>query len=141
VNAVKTASLLHDIGKIGIDLSIIRKEGKLSEQDWEKIRLHPEIGAKIVSQVGFLNEVVPIIRHHHERYDGGGYPDPERRGTRIPVGARIIAVADAFDAMTSDRPYRKAMEEAAAIQELTRCAGHQFDPEIVNAFIHSRVAR
>ena len=135
VSAIKTASLLHDIGKIGIDISIIRKPGKLTPEDWEKVKMHPEIGAKIVGQVGFLNEVVPIIRYHHERFVGGGYPDPKRSGLNIPLGARIIAVADAFDAMTSDRPYRKALPKEEAMAELKRCSGSQFDPEVVRAFL------
>lgn len=135
VNAIKTASLLHDIGKIGIDMSIIRKPGKLTPEDWKKIKMHPEIGARIVGQVGFLKEVVPIIRCHHEKFGGGGYPDPKRTGSKIPLGARIIAVADAFDAMTSDRPYRKALPRNKAVEELKKCAGSQFDQEVVKAFI------
>jgi putative nucleotidyltransferase with HDIG domain len=135
IKTIKTASLLHDIGKIGIDLSILRKEGKLTAEDWEKVRMHPEIGAKIIAQVGFLNDLVPIIQHHHERFEGGGYPDPTKCDGNIPLGARIIAVADAFDAMTSDRPYRKAMPEESAFEELKRCAGSQFDPEVVKAFL------
>jgi putative nucleotidyltransferase with HDIG domain len=137
-NAVKTASLLHDIGKIGIDLSIIRKPGKLTEEDWQKVRMHPEIGAKIVSQEGFLSEIVPIIRHHHERFGGGGYPSSDLKGKQIPLGARIIAVADAFDAMTSFRPYRDAMSRNEAIAELKRCSGTQFDPEVVDAFLKTQ---
>lgn len=132
---VKTASLLHDIGKIGIELGILRKKEKLSEEDWRSIRMHPEIGAKIVRQVGFLNEVVPIIKHHHSQYAGGGYPDPSLKGERIPIGARVIAVADAYDAMTSDRPYRRAMTKAEAMGELRRCSGTQFDPKVVDAFL------
>lgn len=134
-DTIKTASLLHDIGKIGIDLNIIRKPGKLSAEDWQKVKLHPDIGARIISQVGFLNDVVTIIKHHHERYAGGGYPDPKKKGPKIPLGSRIIAVADAFDAMTSDRPYRKAMPRQAAVRELKKCAGQQFDPDIVKAFV------
>lgn len=132
---IKTAGILHDIGKIGIDLRILRKPGKLTEDDWKKIRAHPEIGSRIVGQTGFLNEAVPIIRHHHARYSGGGYPDPDMREESIPLGSRIIAVADSFDAMTSDRPYRKAMPKEAAFAELNRCAGTQFDPNIVKAFL------
>lgn len=135
VNAIKTASLLHDIGKVGIDLNVINKTGKLTETDWSQIKLHPEIGARIVSQTGFLHDIVPIIKHHHERYSGGGYPEPGRMDGRIPLGSRIIAVADAYDAMTSDRPYRKAMDRTAAIDELKRCAGQQFDPVVVKAFV------
>jgi len=134
--AVKTASLLHDIGKVGIDLNIIRKKGALTKKDWNKVRLHPDIGARIVSQIGFLNDIVPIIRHHHARYNGGGYPEPRITGDKIPLGARIIAVADAFDAMTSDRPYRKAISRKEAIEELKRCSGRQFDPEIVKLFLN-----
>lgn len=133
--AIKTASLLHDIGKIGIDVGILRKTEKLSDDDWKKIRLHPEIGARIISQVGFLNDVVPIIKYHHSRYNGGGYPDPNRKEGNIPIGSRIITVADAYDAMTSDRPYRKAMTKDDALMELKKCSGEQFDPEVVGAFL------
>ncbi len=135
VSAIKTASQLHDIGKISVDITILRKTTPLTKDDWQKIRAHPEIGAKIVHQVGFLDDIVPIIRHHHERYDGGGYPDGSLSNIKIPLGSRIIAVADAYDAMTSDRPYRKAMKKEDAEAELKRCAGSQFDPEVVNAFI------
>jgi len=139
INSIKTASMLHDIGKIGVDMSVIHKEGKLNDEDWAKIRKHPEIGARIVRQVGFLSDIVPIIKFHHSRFSGGGYPDPERRGERIPIGARIIAVADAYDAMTSDRPYRKAMSHREAVMELKRCSGTQFDPKVVNAFTKTNV--
>lgn len=135
VNSIKTASMLHDIGKIGVDLSVIRKEGKLNNADWAKIRRHPEIGAQIVRQVGFLSDIVPIIKYHHAKFSGGGYPDAEKRGEKIPIGARIIAVADAYDAMTSDRPYRKAMSSKEALSELKRHSGTQFDPAVVNAFV------
>jgi len=135
INAIKTASLLHDIGKVGIDLSVINKHSRLSEWNWQKMRMHPEIGAKIVSQVGFLNDIVPMVKHHHERFGGGGYPEPDKAGNRIPLGARIIAIADAFDAMTSNRPYRMAMPKEYALKELKKYAGSQFDPKIVNAVI------
>jgi putative nucleotidyltransferase with HDIG domain len=134
-NAIKTASLLHDIGKVGIDMTIIRKAGRLTPGDWKRVKTHPDIGAKILSQTGFLDKIVPIIRHHHERFGGGGYPEAERQGERIPLGARIIAVADAYDAMTSDRPYRKAMDREEAVRELKRCSWTQFDPKMVNAFL------
>lgn len=135
IDSIKTASLLHDIGKIGIDAGILNKKEKLTKEDWDKIKTHPEMGSKIVSQIGFLNGISIIIRHHHERYDGGGYPDSERKGSAIPLGARILAVADAFDAMTSGRPYRQAMSQEEAIAELKRCSGSQFDPKIVDAFV------
>ncbi len=134
LNTIRTASLLHDIGKIGLDLSMLRKAGKLSDKEWEKIRMHSDIGAQIVGRAGFLNDIVPIIRHHHARYEGGGYPDPGISGDRIPLGARILSVADSFDAMTRDRPYRKAMSREEAMKELIRCSGTQFDPSIVSAF-------
>ena len=135
VSAIKTASRLHDIGKISIDLTILRKTEPITKEDWQKIRTHPDVGAKIVHHVGFLDDVVPIIRHHHERYEGGGYPDGTLKNNKIPLGARIIAVADAYDAMTSGRPYKKAMLREDAMEELKRCSGTQFDPEVVNAFI------
>ncbi len=135
VKIIKIASILHDIGKIGIDLSIIKKPGKLTTKEWAQIHLHPDIGTNIVRQLGFLNEVAPIIRHHHERFGGGGYPDPDIAGEKIPMGSRIISVADAFDAMINDRPYRKAMPKEVAYAELARCAGTQFDPQVVNAFL------
>jgi len=132
---IKIASILHDIGKIGIDIDIIKNPGKLSPEDWRQIRLHPEIGANIVKQAGFLNEIAPAILYHHARYDGGGYPDPEIKGEDIPLGARIICMSDAFDAMINDRPYRKAMPKEAALKELNRCAGSQFDPYLVKIFL------
>lgn len=136
---IKVAAMLHDIGKIGIDLNIIRKPGKLTAAEWAVVRLHPEIGNSIIGKLGFLGEVTPMIKHHHERFGGGGYPDPEMVGTEIPMGSRIISVVDAFDAMTSERPYRSAMSKDAALAELARCSGSQFDPEVVSAFSEIKV--
>jgi putative nucleotidyltransferase with HDIG domain len=135
IKIIKIASMLHDIGKIGIDLNLIKKPARLTAEEWEQVHRHPDIGANIVRQLGFLDEIVPVIRHHHERFSGGGYPDPGMSGAKIPIGSRIIFVADAFDAMTSDRPYRKAMSKEMAQAELRKCAGSQFDPEIVDAFL------
>ncbi len=135
IKIIKIASMLHDIGKIGIDLSIIRKPAKLDKEEWAQVRLHPDIGANIVKQLNFLNEIIPVIKHHHARFDGGGYPDPDLSGNAIPLGSRIISVADAFDAMINDRPYRRAMPREAAFAELKRCSGTQFDPHIVNTFL------
>ncbi|MDP3790577.1 MAG: HD domain-containing protein [Candidatus Omnitrophota bacterium] len=135
VKVIKIASMLHDIGKIGIDLTVIKKPAKLTIDEWQQVRMHPDIGANIIKQLGFLNEIIPIVRHHHERFDGGGYPDPGMMGTSIPIGSRIISVADAYDAMINDRPYRKAMTKDVAVAELKRCAGTQFDPAVVNAFL------
>jgi len=135
VKIIKIASMLHDIGKIGIDLTIIKKPAKLTPDEWAQVRLHPDIGANIVAQLGSLAEAAPVIRYHHLRFNGGGYPDASRTGEDIPIGSRIIAVTDAYDAMINDRPYRRAMPREAAIAELKRCSGTQFDPTVVDAFL------
>jgi response regulator RpfG family c-di-GMP phosphodiesterase len=126
--------LLHDIGKIGIPDAILLKPGKLTGEEWAVMRRHPEIGARLIRDIPFLQGAMPIVRHHHERWDGTGYPD-RLRGAEIPVGARIFAVVDAFDAMTVDRPYSTAIAFDAARAELRRSAGSHFDPEIVEAFM------
>lgn len=126
--------LLHDIGKIGIPDAILLKPGKLTREEWTVMRRHPEIGARLIREIPFLQGAMPIVRHHHERWDGTGYPD-RLRGAEIPVGARIFAVVDAFDAMTVDRPYSTAIAFDAARAEIRRSAGSHFDPEIVEAFL------
>ncbi|RMG57644.1 MAG: HD domain-containing protein, partial [Deltaproteobacteria bacterium] len=128
------AAVLHDIGKIGIDLSILNKKGALSEEEWRLIRQHPVIGQRIIEPLTFLKEVKACIREHHERFDGKGYPEG-RRSEELTLEGRILSVADAFDAMTSDRPYRRAMTEEEAIEELKKNAGKQFDPYVVDLFI------
>ena len=125
--AVRLGALLHDVGKIGIADSILRKPGPLDAAEWDQMRMHPEIGERMLHGIEFLDRALPVIRSHHERWDGGGYPDG-RVGEDIPIAARIISVCDAFDAMTSDRPYREAMSVEAACDEIERCAGTQFDP-------------
>ena len=125
---------LHDIGKVGIPEQVLCKPGPLSEEEWEVMRSHPSIGAQIVEPIRFLENAVEIIRNHHERYDGTGYPRG-LRGKQIPLAARIFAVADSFDAMTSDRPYRRALPVELAITEIREGAGTQFDPEVVTAFL------
>ena len=132
---IKYASFLHDIGKISVDAGILKKAGALTEEEWEKIKEHPKIGADIIANAGFLDELVPIILYHHVRYAGGGYPPCKKKGDDIPIGARILAVADAYEAMTSDRPYRLHMDKAEALKELKRCSGTQFDPKIIKAFV------
>lgn len=127
-------SLLHDVGKIGVPDAILRKPGPLTVEEWVVMRSHPEQGYRMLMHIGFLRDALPIVRHHHERYDGAGYPDG-LRGLEIPLGARIFAVADAFDAITSQRPYRAAGSLDAARDEIARCAGSQFDPEVVAAFL------
>ncbi|HTP41031.1 MAG TPA: HD domain-containing phosphohydrolase [Nitrospiria bacterium] len=132
--ALRYAAFLHDVGKIGIHESILAKEGRLTEEEYRMMQSHPSLGADIIKGVEFLEPVVPLVYHHQERYDGKGYP-AGLVGEAIPRGARIVAVLDTFDAMTSDRPYRKAMPLDRALAELRRCAGSQFDPQVVEAFI------
>ncbi|MCD6309996.1 MAG: GAF domain-containing protein [Candidatus Eremiobacteraeota bacterium] len=128
------ALVLHDVGKIGVPDSILSKPGPLTEEEREVIEMHPEAGAKIISPVKFLKQAVDMVRYHQERWDGGGYPRG-LKGEEIPLVARIIAVADAFDAITSDRPYRKGRDIDYAVAEIKRNSGTQFDPEVVDAFI------
>jgi hypothetical protein len=132
--AVRFAGMLHDVGKLGVPTRVLQKEGSLTEEEYAAIQLHPMRGLEIVREIGFLNEALTGIMHHHERMDGRGYP-MGFAGHEIPEFARIIAVADAFDSMTSTRAYRKATRISEAIDELRRGAGTQFDPKIVDAFI------
>jgi len=131
---IKWGALLHDIGKIGIEERILYKPEKLTPEEWEIMKKHPVIGYEALKHIEFLADALPIVRHHHERYDGKGYPDG-LKGDEIPIGARIFAIADAFDAMTSDRPYRKAMPVEKALWEIAACSGTQFDPDIVGIFL------
>jgi putative nucleotidyltransferase with HDIG domain len=131
---IRYAGLLHDIGKIGISDSILHKRLKLTDEDWEAIRNHPLFGDSILGPLKFLQEAQAIVLRHHERYDGSGYPG-HLKTDEIPLEARIIAVADAYDAMTSDRPYRQAMDHQTAVGELEKAAGVQFDPAVVEAFL------
>jgi HD-GYP domain-containing protein (c-di-GMP phosphodiesterase class II) len=125
---------LHDVGKVGIPEHILCKTGPLSGAEWDVMRTHPVIGAQIVAPMAFLKTTVELIRHHHERFDGSGYPDG-LRGDDIPLSARIFAVADAFDAMTSDRPYRGSIGIERALGEIQGGSGSQFDPEVVRVFV------
>jgi HD-GYP domain-containing protein (c-di-GMP phosphodiesterase class II) len=125
---------LHDIGKVGIPEQILRKAGSLDAGEWDVMRRHPTIGADIVTPIPFLDGSVEIIRHHHERMDGRGYPQG-LRGDEIPLAARIFTVADSFDAMTSDRPYRDALPKEYALDEIRAGAGTQFDPDVVDEFL------
>jgi len=131
---LRRGALLHDLGKIGIPDEILRKAGKLESSEWTTMKRHPAYGARILAGIPFLSGAAEIVRHHHEHYDGSGYPDG-LAGDEIPLGARIFALADAFDAMTSDRPYRKAMSLDDALKEIERCSGGQFDPAIASAFL------
>jgi HD-GYP domain-containing protein (c-di-GMP phosphodiesterase class II) len=125
---------LHDIGKVGIPESVLCKPGPLDDDEWVVMRAHPGIGGKIVEPIGFLADAVEIIRSHHERWDGSGYPRG-LAGEDIPLAARIFAVVDSFDAMTSDRPYRQAMSEGYALDQIRDGAASQFDPDVVTAFL------
>ena len=125
--SVHFGALLHDVGKIGVSDSILQKPGPLTDEEWEVMKQHPVIGERMLQKVEFLQPALPVVRHHHERWDGKGYPDGLKRD-QIPVGARIVAVCDAYDAMTSDRPYRKAMSPEQACEELLAHAGTQHDP-------------
>ena len=131
---IRYAAYLHDIGKVAVSADILRKSGPLNDREWTEMRQHPVDGSKIVKQLSFLKNIVPVILYHHERWDGKGYPEGKDDG-KIPLGARILAVADAFDAMTSNRPYRDALPKKKAIEELKDNKGTQFDPVVVDAFL------
>ena len=133
LESLRTAGYLHDIGKIGVRDSILNKPGPLTAEEYEAVKKHPEIGDSIVSELGLSPEERSIIRHHHERWDGAGYPD-RLDGDQIPLLARIVTVADAFDAMTSKRAYRDSMSTDESVEELVRNRGRQFDPDVVDAF-------
>jgi len=134
VSKVSTAALLHDIGKIGIPDVVLNKKGKLSGENWEAIKAHPRLGANIVGNIPYLVPCVSGILHHHERWDGGGYPEG-LKGEEIPLEARILAIADSFEAMTSARPYRPALSIEQVAEDLKKGAGVQFDPKLVGVFI------
>ena len=134
IERVQYAGLLHDIGKIGVSEYILNKPGKLTPQEYQEIKKHPELGARIISDVPFLKSLVPLVLHHHEYFGGGGYPNGIA-GEDIPFGARILTVSDAYEAMTSDRPYRRSLSEDVAFSILDTQRGIQFDPAIVDAFL------
>lgn len=134
VDEVYFGGILHDIGKIGIPDEILNKKGKLTEEEYDKIKQHTVIGYEIILQAGMFKELLPAIRSHHERVDGKGYPDG-LKGEEIPLMARILAVTDSFDAMVGDRPYRKGLPVEKALEEIRRGAGTQFDPKLAEQFI------
>jgi HD-GYP domain-containing protein (c-di-GMP phosphodiesterase class II) len=131
---IEIGALLHDVGKIGVTDEILRKPGPLDSGEYEDIQEHPAKGRAILSNIAYLKGAIPCVLHHHERYDGSGYPE-RLAGADIPLPGRIISVADAVDAMTSNRPYRQAMPWRRALAELRRGAGRQFDPKVVRAFL------
>ncbi|MFO7914597.1 MAG: response regulator [Candidatus Krumholzibacteriales bacterium] len=132
VETIEFGAALHDIGKLGVYENILNKSGALTEKEWIIVRSHPEIGANIIKDMSFLKKASDLVRHHHERLDGSGYPDG-LKGDEISVGAKIISIADSFDAMTSNRPYRKPLSYQEAIEQL-RMQPHKFDPDIVEIF-------
>ncbi|RPJ82674.1 MAG: HD-GYP domain-containing protein, partial [Deltaproteobacteria bacterium] len=134
IDILKISGPLHDIGKIGIRDEILLKPGRLTEDEFKKIMEHPDIGADIIGQLGMWDEHQQIIRHHHERFDGTGYPS-KLKNEEIPRLARIVSVADAYDAMASDRAYRKKMDSDKILAIISDCSGTQFDPEYVEAFL------
>jgi len=126
---------LHDIGKIAIDEAILNKPGKLTDEEWETIKRHPEIGFRIISTAPEYSEIARDILSHHERFDGKGYPRG-LKGEEIPIRARIVSIADAYDAMISKRTYRDPLSKEDAVNEIKRCSGTQFDPELVKIFVN-----
>lgn len=134
IEDIGRGALLHDIGKIGVPDAILLKPGRLTDAERSLMRKHPEIGYRMIAHIPFLAEAAQVVLHHHEAFDGTGYPS-RLSGSNIPLGARIFAVADAFDALTTDRPYRKALRIEPALEEIARCRGSQFDPQIVDAFL------
>lgn len=135
IERLNIASLLHDVGKIGIDDYILRKPGKLSDEEYETIKKHPEIGFNILKDIKNLENILPIVRHHHEKYDGSGYPD-RKNGEELPLDVFIIQLADSIDAMATDRPYRRALTQEQILSEINRCSGTQFHPKVVEAYIN-----
>ena len=134
---INFAAILHDVGKIGVSEELLMKTARLTGRELEDIQAHPEIGARILEPIHFLKPAIAAIRHHHENYDGSGYPSG-MKGARIPLKARIVAIADAWDAMTSHRPYRKALSHGMAVEQLARYSGTQFDPELVEVFLQTQ---
>jgi len=134
IELIRKGALLHDIGKLGISEEILRKPSRLTAEEYEVMKRHTTIGAGLVEKSPALRPLVPMIRHHHEFFNGNGYPD-KLKGNQIPIEARIVALADAMEAMSSERPYREAFDLPAVINEIKRCAGTQFDPLIVEAAI------
>jgi putative nucleotidyltransferase with HDIG domain len=134
ISSLRVGGPLHDIGKLAVSDEVLCKEGRLDDDELAQIREHPKIGAKLLLRVTAFREAIPYVLYHHERWDGTGYPSG-KRGEEIPVEARVLAIADAFDAMTSDRPYRSALSREEALAEVERCAGTQFDPKIARVFL------
>jgi putative nucleotidyltransferase with HDIG domain len=138
LESLEYGALLHDIGKIGIKDEVLQKPSALNAEEYQYIQEHPLIGVKIVEGLDFFKDKIPVIRHHHEHFDGSGYPDG-LVGEAIPLVARIVAVPDAFDAMTSARPHRGMMPLQDVLMELEKCKGTQFDPKVLEIFLHEEI--
>jgi HD-GYP domain-containing protein (c-di-GMP phosphodiesterase class II) len=134
LSGLRLGGLLHDVGKLNLDEAVLRKPGPLDEREYSEIKRHPLAGARLIRRLEALRPALPYILFHHERWDGSGYPSG-RSGEQIPVGARIVAVADAFDAMTSPRPYRPPLPLRGALAQVAGGSGTQFDPRVVRAFL------
>lgn len=134
IKTLKIGGLFHDVGKIGVPDAILQKDSKLTDDEYSEIKNHPSIGAHILSTASIFKDIIPIVKHHHEKYDGTGYPS-KLKGEEIPYLARIAAIADSFDAMTSRRTYRNSLPLETVIAEIRRCKGTQFDPEIADVFL------
>ena len=137
---VVKAALIHDLGKVGIMDSIISKPGPLTDEEYNILKRHPVIGAEIINRMKGFQDLVPLVRHHHERWDGRGYPDGLEKD-EIPIGARVLAMADSLDAMLSDRPYRPTRSMKEVVEEVTSCTGTQFDPVVVEAFFDVKATK
>jgi HD-GYP domain-containing protein (c-di-GMP phosphodiesterase class II) len=131
---LELASILHDVGKIAVPEKILNKRGRLTDEEFAYIKEHPVVGENILKPIIELQQVANVVRHHHERYDGQGYPDG-LKSLEIPIGSRIMAVADAYDSITTARPYRNADSHNSAVKEIIKCSGAQFDPEVVGFFL------
>ena len=136
VEVIRTAGLLHDVGKVGVPDGVLKKNGPLSDEEFTVVKTHPVLSIKVLNDMVFLRKELEIVRYHQEKYDGTGYPYA-LKGDNIPLGARILAIGDTFEAMTANRPYRKALPVETAVAELKKCAGTQFDPKLVKVFLDS----
>ena len=134
VERVYLSGLVHDVGKIGVPEAVLTKPGKLTKEEFELVKKHPETGARILQGIRQMNDLIPGVLHHHESWDGSGYPHG-LAGRDIPLFGRIIGLADAFDAMSSDRTYRNAMPMHQTLDEVRRCSGKQFDPDLADVFV------
>jgi HD-GYP domain-containing protein (c-di-GMP phosphodiesterase class II) len=134
LESIQYASMLHDVGKIGVSDTILQKPAELTEKEWASMRKHSSIGEQILSPVPYLSDASMVVRHHHEHYDGSGYPD-KLVAEEIPLGSRILSVVDSYCAMRDKRVYKGAMSHEEAVKELNNCSGSQFDPKIVKTFI------